>query len=150
MKSESLISVSPVVTNALVRLNDERLDAKGLETCGHHEAVVATTDDDNLRVAVVELGVQKTLVGPRERAVHVTVAVGELWEPLKAFDRGVQDPDAEALLGLDDAKKTRGDNFGCVEKEVSLDIRTVGLAAVDFGCRGVEAEVGCLSSGKEI
>jgi hypothetical protein len=95
MEREILVSVSPVVSDTLVALNDEGSHAKGLESSGNVKTTdkgladgpssgrngnspVTATDHDYLGLDALQTVILNSLVVPRLVSDHMTILIGDL------------------------------------------------------------------------
>ena len=165
VQRERMIALAPVVADARLAIDDERVDVERLQSRGDGEAGLAAADDENFGIAVGVGGGRQALVEPVGAAEIARVgfagraarAADVLLVALDLVERGEQVPGFEfAAVGgeADDAVAAglRGlegeDGFDGVDAGAG-DLARRRALGVDAEVRGGELGGGCLQLGKD-
>lgn len=100
-----------------------------------------TADDHHVRLLPLKVGVFFPLRRPADRTSHVTVTVGKFRKGSQTLNDGVEGPDLDAFIGVEKVHDHRCFDLLCIEGKMRLDVREIGIGALDGRRWGDDGDV---------
>lgn len=100
-----------------------------------------TAYDHHVRLLLLKVGVFFPLRRPADRTSHVTVTVGKFGKGSQTLNDGVEGPDLDAFICVEEVHDYRCVNLLCIEGKVGLDVGEIGIGALDGRRRGDDGDV---------